>query len=62
MVKIIIIARKTDGLIFSENSEECAEDQNLQAVLRKSKEMLLKFKDRKGDCSLNIDSNNYMIQ
>lgn len=62
MVKIIILARKTDGLIFCENTDECVEDRNLQTLVKKTKEMLLKFKDKNGDCSLSIDSNDYMIQ
>lgn len=62
MVKVMMIMRKTDGLIFCENNEECSEDQNLNAVRAKCRDMHSKFRDKKGDYSLNIDSQKYMIQ
>ena len=62
MVKIILIARKIDGMILSEYSEEASENENLFKLTRKTKEMLTKFSDKRGDCSLNIDSDEFMIQ
>ena len=62
MVKIILIARKTDGLILSENSDESSEDKTLFNITKKSKEMLTRFADKKGDCSMNLDSEDFSIQ
>lgn len=62
MVRIIIIARKTDGLIFCENSEESTENNKLKAITIKSKQLLTNMSMNNNDCSLNVDSEDYSIQ
>lgn len=62
MAKVILIARKTDGLILCENSEESSESTSLLSISQKSKEMLTKLSNKTGDYSLNVESQDYTIQ
>lgn len=62
MVKVIIIARKTDGLILCENSGDSVDNPSLMSISQKSKEMMTTLLNKSGDHSLNIDSQDYSIQ
>ena len=63
MVNVVFIARKTDGLIFCEISEDCAQDKNLNSLKNKGIDLLkIMQNSEQGLCTLNIDFQNYVFQ
>jgi hypothetical protein len=62
MAKVIIIARKTDGLILCENAEESLESSNLLFVSQKTRDLLTKIYNKTGNCSVIDDAQDYTIK
>jgi len=63
MVKVVFIARKTDGLIFCEISEDCAHDKNLNSLKNRAIDLLKVMQNSDQELStVIIDSQNYLFQ
>jgi vesicle transport protein SEC22 len=61
MVKSVFIARKSDGLIFCEVSDECTNDKNLMSVRNKAIEYLKNFQTKQDLCTVNIGSQQFVF-
>jgi hypothetical protein len=61
MVRAIIIARKSDGLIFCEVCEDNG-DKNLSIVRQRAVEFLKTMQTKQDLCTVNIDSQNFVFQ
>jgi vesicle transport protein SEC22 len=61
MVKSVIIARKSDGMIFCEVSDECANDRNLMPVRNKAIEYLKTMQNKQDFCTVTIGSQNFVF-
>ena len=61
MVKSVFIARKGDGMIFCEVSDECTNDKNLMSVRNKAIEYLKGMQTKQDLCTVNIGSQNFMF-
>lgn len=61
MVKSVLIARKSDGLIFCEESYECSNDKNLMSVRNKAIEYLKTMNNKQDMCTVNIGSQNFVF-
>ncbi len=63
MVNVVFIARKTDGLIFCEISEDCALDKNLNSLKNRAIDLLKVMQNSDQELStVNIDSQSYLFQ
>ncbi len=63
MVNVVFIARKTDGLIFCEISEDCALDRNLNSLKNRAIDLLKVMQNSDQELStVNIDTQNYLFQ
>ncbi len=62
MVKVVLISRKSDGLIFCEISDD-SNDKNLMAVRNTALDLLKSMRDKK-DCgtTVNLQSQNFQFQ
>jgi hypothetical protein len=61
MVRAIVIARKSDGLIFCEIYEDNG-DKNLSMVRQRAIEFLKNMQSKQDLCTVNIDSQNFVFQ
>jgi hypothetical protein len=61
MVRAIIIARKSDGLIFCEVCEDSS-DKNLSMVRQRAVDFLKNMQTKQDLCTVNIDSQNFVFQ
>jgi len=61
MVKSVFIARKSDGLIFCEVSEECSNDKNLMSIRNKGIEYLKNLQNKEELCTVNIGSQQFVF-
>lgn len=61
MVKSVIIARKGDGMIFCEVSDECTSDRNLMHVRNKAIDYLKSMQNKQDFCTVNIGSQNFVF-
>lgn len=61
MVKSVFIARKSDGLIFCEVSDECTNDKNLMSVRNKAIEYLKSMQSKQDLGTVNIGSQNFIF-
>lgn len=62
MVKIAIIARKSDGLVFCEINDDTSNDKNLMMIRNKAIDFLKNLQSKEDLCTVNIDSQNYLFQ
>lgn len=63
MVNVVFIARKTDGLIFCEISEDCAHDKNLNSLKNRAIDLLKVMQNSDQELiTVNIDSQNHLFQ
>lgn len=62
MVKVVLIARKSDGLIFSEISEDSSNDKNLMMIRTRALEFLKTMNNKQDLGTVNIDSQNFVFQ
>lgn len=63
MVNVVFIARKTDGLIFCEISEDCAHDRNLNSLKNRAIDLLRAMQNSELEFStVNVESQNYLFQ
>lgn len=63
MVNVVFIARKTDGLIFCEISEDCARDKNLNSLKNRAIDLLKVMQNSDQELStVNVDNQNYVFQ
>jgi hypothetical protein len=62
MVKSVFIARKSDGLVFCELSDEISQDRNLMSIRNKAIEFLKNLQEKEGMHSVNIGSQNFMFR
>jgi vesicle transport protein SEC22 len=58
MVKVVLIARKSDGLIFCEVAED---DKNIAQVRSRAIEFLKNMQSKQDLCTVNIDSQNFVF-
>jgi vesicle transport protein SEC22 len=61
MVKSVFIARKSDGLIFCEMSEECTNDKNLMSIRNKAIDYLKSLQGKQDLCTVNIGSQQFIF-
>lgn len=61
MVKSVFIARKSDGMIFCEVSEECSSDKNLMSIRNKAIDFMKNLQSKEDLHSVNIGSQNFMF-
>ncbi len=61
MVKSVFIARKSDGMIFCEVSEESSSDKNLMSIRNKAIDFLKSLQSKEDLHSVNIGSQNFMF-
>ena len=61
MVKSVFIARKSDGLIFCEVSDECSSDKNLMSIRNKAIDYMKSLQSKDDLHSINIGSQNFMF-
>ena len=61
MIKGIIISRKSDGLIFCEVMDDEDNDKNFWVVRTKAQEFLKNMKGKENLCTVNIDSQTYIM-
>ena len=61
MVKSVLIARKSDGLIFCEVSEDYANDKNLSSVRARAIEFLKSLQPKSDLCTVSLDKNSQFI-
>jgi len=61
MVKVVLISRKSDGLMFCEIIDDSS-DKNLLAVRNMAIEYLKNMQDKKDCCTVNLDSQNFKFQ
>jgi len=61
MVKVVLISRKTDGLIFCEISDDSS-DKNLMVVRNTALEFLKNMQDKKDCCTVNLDNQSFQFQ
>jgi vesicle transport protein SEC22 len=61
MVKSVFIARKSDGMIFCEVSDECSSDKNLMSIRNKAIDYMKSLQSKDDLHSINIGSQNFMF-
>jgi vesicle transport protein SEC22 len=61
MVKSVFIARKSDGMIFCEVSDECSNDKNLMSIRNKAIDYMKSLQSKEDLHSVNIGSQNFMF-
>lgn len=61
MVRTVFIARKNDGLIFCEVSDDVTKDKNLATVRYKAIDFLKIMQSKNDLGTVNIDSQNFQI-
>ena len=61
MVKTVFIARKNDGLIFCEVSDDLSNDKNFTNVRFKALDYLKNMQNKSEIGSVNIDNQNFQI-
>ena len=62
MIKVVVISRKSDGLIFCEISDDLSADKNLEVVRTTSFEFIKNMQDKKDCCTVNLDKQNFQFQ
>ena len=62
MVKVVFIARKSDGLLFCEISSENNDDKNLTLVRNRALEFLKTMQTKSKLGTVNIDNQNFVLQ
>ncbi len=60
MAKCMLIARKSDNLLFCDYNEDFTDDSNLSLILQSKRDLLHKFKDKKVNSSISFESNSYI--
>jgi hypothetical protein len=62
MVKVVFIARKSDGLIFCEISSDNNDDKNLTLVRNRALEFLKSMQNKPKFGTVNIENTNFALQ
>lgn len=61
MVRVVLIARKSDGLIFCEISDDCNNDKNLMLIRNRAIDFLKNMQSKQDLCTVNLDSQNFVF-